>query len=108
MLEKTRSFLKVLRAVALDRSFFNDVRTIAFETRENRTKIEELRAELQRLGELIQQFFQELKAVRQELSELREVSEQERQKIMRRIEQIEQGLPPEIRKEDETDSGWVM
>jgi uncharacterized coiled-coil DUF342 family protein len=107
MFEKLRMFFLVLRAVLRDRSFFEDVRTIAFETRENRTQIEELRAELQRLAALIQQLFQELKAMRQELTEVREFSEQERQKILRRLEQIEQGLPL-VAGEEDADSGWVM
>lgn len=107
MFENLRMLYKVLRAMVRDPSFFADVRTIAFETRENRTKIEELREELQRLAALIQQLFQELKAMRQELTEVREFSEQERQKILRRLEQIEQGLPP-ITNDEEADSGWVM
>lgn len=97
----------VLRAVMRDRGFFEDVRTIAFETRENHARIEELRAELQRLAALIQEVFQELKAMRQELTEVRDFSEQERQKILRRLEQIEQGLPL-LTNEEEADSGWVM
>ena len=100
-------FFLVFRAVMRDRSFFDDVRTIALETRENRTRIEELREELQRLAALIQEVFQELKAMRQELTEVRDFSEQERQKILRRLEQIEQGLPT-LTTEEEADSGWVM
>lgn len=107
MLEKLRMFFLVLRAVMRDRSFFEDVRTLAFETRENRVQIEDLHTELQRLATLIQQLFRELKAMRQELTEVREFSEQERQKILRRLEQIEQGLPA-IAGEEEADSGWVM
>ncbi|HEX4948657.1 MAG TPA: hypothetical protein VFZ34_18420 [Blastocatellia bacterium] len=108
MFEKYRMFFKVLRAVMRDRSFFEDVRTIAFETRENRARIAELKAEFQRVTALIQELFQELKALRQEMLEAREYGEQERQKILLRLEQIEQGLPFDTRPEEEADAGWVM
>lgn len=73
----------------------------------SRRRVLELETELLRLKAILQNLVEQVRALKAELDELREYTYREHARILKRMERLERGLPPESEDEQES-SHWTM